>query len=1150
MAAPVKKIPSVSCVMESMKILVSPDQGSTGINEAQDQATRFDATLSSNIEQFHTALKKDSKYESLLGLVQELELPVQSDDIRYKFTLECLRLIKCLKIAMVEAMKEFSKSQDKGTEDSQSAPRTGGKSQSRVRQDDVAPPLSPDTLSVAQQNTLSTALQFVVCLGICPNLLKGVGVPLEKRSSFGNMLQTSQEDKDSLSEKTIKLYKVLDILLDCVEQPSLGSKILSRYFVDMLSALIQICYGPRPKLCAAHKDLATSKAEHSKDTSSENDQQSSKEATNCNSSGEGKQETDGEMTRESKGQLEVASSTEVTPEMYEQCRSHLHRLLERMYQPLVVRELFILQGGSGGVRGLKGNLSLSWLRKACGQLLSERLMRPGGMEAVMMGYLAGGMPTTGMPQDSVEWKKCEAVAKLIATCPQHATSKEAYYKFISTEILFLIHLSNDKVLEPALLRVASVAMATIVSQHPLQAEKYLLDPLLQPLLVTIKVSDQQTDNPVIVEDSSLTKCIVNVHKVFVLGSEPGSRLVVSLSPVIHPLFQLLCFTRRGVSHLRSRVEEILVSFLRGVDIEVGCRHLWHISIPGEGSDLPAMSSSLQFAPGPAGGAVVLKCSSEVQLPSLTDPETEDNMAAACMCDLLEKLETDKTPGNFFVSVLKELTVIMSSSPGVTLQPRPGAAEAGALLEIEEREAALQAQAARGMAILQLLGAMCERLGPSVLRSTEHVLQFVAATLQRGCELQLEGTCPKQTGLDTDETLCLAMGLTAAVMGGAMEVKEDDKQHFELLLPWLEQLRNRHANPAVQEMAEDLLIAIRTHCAVVMDTLDSSVKDLAQKAAQAAQRDKERPATSKSEKAPPASKSSLDVRDATGNQTTGSRSNENVENKAEEGTVQESTDYDEALALVNHPMVPMKGHGLITLSSLLEKKDSKAMAEKERLLKVFEENLDHEDSYIYQASIRGLAALGSHFPEVVIPEICDQFANFRKEGKKKKRRTEDRMKLGEILTKVTRSLGSLLPHYSQPLLAALLCGVRDPDTHVRASSLANLGEVCHLLKFSIGPIIHEIFACLSGVLSSDPEATVRNAAVTVVTQLLRGLGVDAIKVLDAVLRDLYRLLKHTAQVEKDDTTKTHVYIALEELDTIMKDFLFPKQTLEKKITVLP
>ncbi|XP_066278108.1 transport and Golgi organization protein 6 homolog [Branchiostoma lanceolatum] len=1147
MATHTEKSPSVGCVMESIKILVSPDQGPTGLSEAQDQATRFDSTLSSNIEQLHTTLKNDARYESLLRLVQDLELSFQSDEIRFKFALKSLRLIKCLKIAMVEAMKEFSQSQGKNDEDGQSAPRPGGRSQSRVRQDDVAPPLSPDTLSIAQQKTLATALQFVVCLGVCPNLLPGVGIPLERRSGFGKLLKTSQGDKDTLSEKTTKLYMVLDILLDCVQQPSLGSQILSKHLGDMLSGLIQICYGPRPKLCATtkHSNITTGTSL----LSTENDQQNSNAATNCNR--EGKHVTDGEMTRESEGQVEIPSSTEMSPKMYEQCRSQLHRLLEKVYQPLVVRELLVLQGGSGGVRGVKGQMPLSWLRKVCGQLLSGRLMRPGGVEAVLKGFLAGGLPATGMSQESVEWKKCEAVSRLIATCPQHCTSKEDYYRFICPQILDLLN-SKDKLMAPAFLRVASVAMAAVVSQHPLLAEKYLLDPLLQPLLVTIRVSDQDRDDPVIVEESSLTRCIVNVHKVFVLGSEPGSRLVVSLSPVIHPLFQLLCFTRRGVSHLRSRVEDLLVTFLKAADTESGCRHLWHISIPGQTSDLPAMRSSLQFAPGPAGGAVVLKPTSNVQLPSLTDPETEDNMAASCMCDLLEKLEADEIPGNFFISVLKELTAIMSSNHEIA--PRTGGDEGGALLEIEEREAAMQAQAARGMAILQLLGAMCERLGPSVLRSTEHVVQFVAATLQRGCELQLEGACPRQTGLDTDETLCLAMGLTAAVMGGAMEVKEEDKEHFEMLLPWLEQLRSRHANPVVQEMAEDLLIAIRTHCALVMDMLDSSVKNLAQKAAQAAERKKERPPETNSEHT--ASKASMDVKDTTGNQTT--MSNENIdvkstrqtkENKAKVVTVPENTNYDEALALVKHPLVPMRGHGLIALSSLVENKDSKAMAEKERLLKLFEENLNHEDSYIYLSSIRGLAALGSLFPEVVIPEICEQFANFRQEGKKQ-RPAEDRMKLGEILTKVTRSLGSFLPHYSLPLLTALLCGARDPDTHVRASSLANLGEVCHLLRFSLGPIIHEIFACLSGVLGSDPEATVRSAALTVVTQLLRGLGSDATKVLDNVLRDLYRLLKHTARVEKDDTTKTHVYIALEELDTIMKDFLFPKQTLEKKITVLP
>jgi len=31
----------------------------------------------------------------------------------------------------------------------------------------------------------------------------------------------------------------------------------------------------------------------------------------------------------------------------------------------------------------------NWLKKACGQLLSERLMRPGGVEAVLKGFLVG-----------------------------------------------------------------------------------------------------------------------------------------------------------------------------------------------------------------------------------------------------------------------------------------------------------------------------------------------------------------------------------------------------------------------------------------------------------------------------------------------------------------------------------------------------------------------------------------------------------------------------------------------------------------------------------------------------------------------------------------------------------------------------------------
>lgn len=58
-----------------------------------------------------------------------------------------------------------------------------------------------------------------------------------------------------------------------------------------------------------------------------------------------------------------------------------------------------------------------------------------------------------------------------------------------------------------------------------------------------------------------------------------------------------------------------------------------------------------------------------------------------------------------------------------------------------------------------------------------------------------------------------------------------------------------------------------------------------------------------------------------------------------------------------------------------------------------------------------------------------------------------------------------------------------------------------------------------------------------------------QILDSVLKDVYRLLKHVMQVEKEDGVKLHVHLALNELDDLMKEQLFPKQKLEKKIKVL-
>ena len=51
-----------------------------------------------------------------------------------------------------------------------------------------APPLQVETLGVHDQKTQLTAIQFVIVLGICPNLFSGFGFVVESRSGFAAAL--------------------------------------------------------------------------------------------------------------------------------------------------------------------------------------------------------------------------------------------------------------------------------------------------------------------------------------------------------------------------------------------------------------------------------------------------------------------------------------------------------------------------------------------------------------------------------------------------------------------------------------------------------------------------------------------------------------------------------------------------------------------------------------------------------------------------------------------------------------------------------------------------------------------------------------------------------------------------------------------------
>ena len=74
---------------------------------------------------------------------------------------------------------------------------------------------------------------------------------------------------------------------------------------------------------------------------------------------------------------------------------------------------------------------------------------------------------------------------------------------------------------------------------------------------------------------------------------------------------------------------------------------------------------------------------------------------------------------------------------------------------------------------------------------------------------------------------------------------------------------------------------------------------------------------------------------------------------------------EAFKELLDPLIPVRGHALISLRRLIEQKDPETLEMQDILVQIFHENLDHPDSYIYLAAIQGLAALAERLPQKVI-----------------------------------------------------------------------------------------------------------------------------------------------------------------------------------------
>ncbi|NXN90186.1 TNG6 protein, partial [Bombycilla garrulus] len=763
----------------------------------------------------------------------------------------------------------------------------------------------------------------------------------------------------------------------------------------------------------------------------------------------------------------------------------------------------------------------AWLRRLCGHLLSERLLRPGGVQAVVRGVLEGTDGGAGAEAAALDWRKCDAVGKILAACPQQCLSLEDYYRQVCPQILALLHI-QDKVAARQFQRVATTTLLTMAREQPQLAERHLLQPLLAPLRRCSEAAELALEDlaagAVLVPEAELGSCVEDVFKVYVVGNDSSSLLLGSLQSVLGVVFSLYSFAKHNVSYLRSPSQDILLWFLEKAEREQSLAVLEGLARLS--SHVPTLHPQCQLRVGSEGGAAVVvgeTISDEDE--ALYRKISSEQCHVESLVELLSHCQKSGLAGDFFIHCLKELTQVAAEDEAA---PNPAGEPGGSLLELEQH----QARQGRKLLVLQLVAALCEGVSDTVFTDIVQVQEFLAAVLHRACVRPAQGpgaaaeACQGVSPCHTDASAPLL----------PTQLKPGDFEVLKRLVPLLEELSRSYPDPLTQELASDLRIAICTRGACSPGTVGAAAAAvLGRKGGTGAQSPAGDPGTTPSPPAP--------------------RHGERGREQSEPGASPAPAGLQELLLSAYDPQPPSRAAALRRLASLVTQREPEALRLQEKLLQVFLENLQHEDAFVYLSAIQGVALLSSEYPGRILPVLLAQY-ECPAQGTGDAVAAVTRMKLGEVLMRVTRALGDMVFQHREPLIRAFLRGARDPDSALRASSLSNLGELCQHLGFQLGSIIQEVTCCVTAIARTDPEAEVRRAAVHVVVLLLRGLSEKVTEVLQDVLRDLYRLLKHVATAERDAATVLHAQLALQELDAAMRRVLFPPQTLEKKIVVLP
>jgi hypothetical protein len=487
-------------------------------------------------------------------------------------------------------------------------------------------------------------------------------------------------------------------------------------------------------------------------------------------------------------------------------------------------------------------------------------------------------------------------------------------------------------------------MKALCSEKPLMFERYVLDTLMNPLLLCCNVShhgptfyrevsllsQKVADSPVsnsqnvcVVSEDELSRSISNLHRCFVSDVSPlPSEHLFSVASV---LFLLHLKIYQSASHLKTKVEELLLKFLSGCN-QKQLHAIFNAFLFGDQVEgMLEMSERVEFHFGSTGGV-------EVKLRKEPGKDLCSEEAGDCLVELLEKGDKKGDVTNsLFVFLLRLLSDPKSD---LALLESERSKLNHELLEMEDAVILnIVGRSERNIVAVKLLAILAEN--PSVheklTEDPTHVIFFVQYLLERDANL-LTKKDSKHNAEDHDtESLFMILMVLSVVVNNA-STRHINWDPFKRLVEPLRVIRDNVVNEELKMFTDEVCNKIVTHGLVHRSATPRTSSNKAQSSATDKPRNERHgksllnneAVTTRHNIAP----NCIKEEGACMKTNTSGKSQGKVDSKKESRCKQ-------ALFDVCDPLLPVRGHALIELAKLISSCDTEAQRHRNQILRIFQ-----------------------------------------------------------------------------------------------------------------------------------------------------------------------------------------------------------------------